>query len=355
MSSFDMDNIPLITDNNFLTNHAKQTLVLNKDLTVSYTIEYLKTVEIKNVDILKHSVVINDLIKLDKKFHPVIEWLTRCYDEHISPVFTPDLILWIILTEFSKVVNSNPEKYRSVLVEHAGKETIEIVSSNLLTDEHIIPTISKIFVDKITNMSLKDSTVANFTTTNVNVFTACNIATMDTYKEFYDYEFTTKCGFPSIIVEGVVEDWIKLKTKVTNILNLLKVDSTKILNIIENFTSVVKSNNSSYVSAFINIFKSNNLTNIFNNMFRLNNASGYTNRFDGWIKDIFFSCPKIVDSSSIEYTYSKVPLIWNYRTERLNLTLMSGIMGLHYNKDENSLSPEFGYVLAKDSIVDFKF
>jgi hypothetical protein len=41
---------------------------------------------------------------------------------------------------------------------------------------------------------------------------------MDAMSEFFDYTIITKCGFPTVTLEGTQDDWVKLRTNAENLL-----------------------------------------------------------------------------------------------------------------------------------------
>lgn len=51
----------------------------------------------------------------------------------------------------------------------------------------------------------------NFSDTNMVEEVACQVTIMDMLPDYSEYEMHTCCGFPSITLEGKVEDWRTLR------------------------------------------------------------------------------------------------------------------------------------------------
>ena len=56
--------------------------------------------------------------------------------------------------------------------------------------------------------------VADFSTTGPVERAASEVVLLDTMQAFFCYEFSTKCGIPSITLEGTAEDWRKIASRV---------------------------------------------------------------------------------------------------------------------------------------------
>ena len=59
----------------------------------------------------------------------------------------------------------------------------------------------------------RDSTVRIFDPTP-EVKTACEIALMDTYQRYLQYEICSVCGIPEVTLQGTVEDWQRIRDRI---------------------------------------------------------------------------------------------------------------------------------------------
>ncbi|MCU0438880.1 MAG: DUF4419 domain-containing protein [Raineya sp.] len=143
--------------------------------------------------------------------------LQVAYVNHHPFVISPDMIWLTICQGFSKHINTNPNKYRKLLVTHQSKKHLNIVRKDFKKgkqnpwEEAIVQ-----WQDSIKKYVKKDAyelIVDTFSTTDFNATIAYQVTLMETMQEYFSYGMYG-CGIPYITLEGKTEDWIKIRNKI---------------------------------------------------------------------------------------------------------------------------------------------
>lgn len=210
--------------------------------------------------------------------HAFFNGLLSAFKMHKSITLSPDMIWLLIVQGFSYHVAANSEKLRTMFVSFEGKKDLVVKRQNLTpetaTTDDWMGIIDE-FVGKI-DENTKDHIALvlepKFSTTTPVSHTAGMASIMSAMKHYFDYRvIMCVCGFPSITIEGIVEDWELIKQKTEA---LAKYDlewwTSKLIPIIDEF---------------INARKGNCNFEFWHKMIRLNGGRGpYDPSFiDGWI------------------------------------------------------------------------
>jgi len=152
--------------------------------------------------------------------HPVILGYLRAYQNHYPLTISPDIAWLLICQGFANHVNNSPEKIRSKIVNFEGKQTLT-VERNIAGAEKLADveweTLFPEFAEQIagfTGKELVNKLSADFTTTTPTVRVASQITIMESMKEFFNYKVIFQgCGISEVTVEGSVQDWKKILTR----------------------------------------------------------------------------------------------------------------------------------------------
>ncbi len=148
----------------------------------------------------------------------------QCYSEHRPLVLSPDAVWLVVNQAIAYQINSNPEKYRDIVVCHEGKmELVVKTAKDILHDSDVDwMGILDGFYSQIsakTKDGIATQMACDFTTTNTTSRIASIITLMDAMQSFFTYVVLyCICGIPTITLTGTADDWRKLQQK----LNLLK-------------------------------------------------------------------------------------------------------------------------------------
>lgn len=295
----------------------------------------------------------DELVVKPYGFHVLMETLHRAFDEHRSLVLSPDHIWLTISQGFAACINQDPERYRSMFVGHAGKETIIIRrDSFVLGDFHndwqsCFPEFSQVIRDYIGN-DTHELILSDFTTTGAIERAASEVELMDTVQNYFEYEVHTKCGIPSITLEGTVADWQKVvsKTKALAAFGGLDWWLDKVIPVVEEFANAAAGN--ADMNFWQGIYKGKDQSGGIS-------ATGYLLRLLPYVKDWSGNAVKNglvsgqstygLDTSLLPQALSCVPFVWDYLGTRLDYQFLAGLVGIAHNQCDDSLRPVVGWAV----------
>jgi len=267
--------------------------------------------------------------------HSFLNGMLQSFKMHKSITLSPDIIWLLIVEGFCYHVAANTEELRSLFVSFEGKEELS-VKRMVLTPESATKDdwtgIANEFVeqiDKKTKNHIARVLEPKFSTTTPCSHTAGMISIMSAMKHYFDYRvFMCVCGFPSITIEGTVEDWESVKEKTQA---LSKYD-------LEWWTSELIP----IIDQFINARKGTPDYSFWLRMVRENGGTGpYDPSYiDGWICTFFpydkygdrRSLTRLGDSSKLPSEILDTPFILELvgvePSIKINCQLESGFFGL---------------------------
>jgi hypothetical protein len=140
----------------------------------------------------------------------------HAFSEHRPLVLTPDAI-WLTLAQgFAQHVNNHAEALRSRFVDHKGKVTLSVDVAGFPTDEGwpgVVEQWSTGIAEHV-GVDLHQQLICNFSTTTPIVRTASQVAMMDAFQQYFEYELMCICGIPSVMLKGTVTDWMEIRKRV---------------------------------------------------------------------------------------------------------------------------------------------
>eukprot|EP01155_Anaeramoeba_flamelloides_P044965 Anaeramoba_flamelloidesc38605_g1_i2.p1 GENE.c38605_g1_i2~~c38605_g1_i2.p1 ORF type:complete len:276 (-),score=64.72 c38605_g1_i2:141-968(-) len=143
----------------------------------------------------------------------------HCFYSHLPLVLSPDHVWLTIMQGFSIFINSNPKKFRNKFTDKQDKQEISIINPRLVLGQKNSPweegfaQISEVLKNKL-GEEMYDLLVPEYSTTTPTITTTYQITLMDTVKSYYKYKMKRGCGIPSISLEGTLEDWQLIRSKV---------------------------------------------------------------------------------------------------------------------------------------------
>lgn len=174
----------------------------------------------------------------DRYYHlNYLNYLEKCWGDHLGIVITPDIIWYTILSEVAIIIKAFQESYRHLFTTSPDRVEIRVLASgsvmpvDLLVEklkEHV-PTATSLFFPKLEYT--KNSMLAFYTTFS------------EICSPYYDYCMLL-CGFPYIDVQGKFEDWQLIKDHWDRLKVLIKNDkwvtsvNCILSTVLENFNNV---------------------------------------------------------------------------------------------------------------------
>jgi hypothetical protein len=205
--------------------------------------------------------------------------------------------------------------------------------------------------------------VADFSTTGPVERAASEVTLLDTMQAFFMYEVRTKCGIPSITLEGTAEDWRKIASRVREFARYdLDWWVEPLLPILEQFVAAAEGNvdepfwnsiykwqgsdgsGSAYVSGWITkLFPYlDNPEAKFARLFGEKSSAPLLKR-NPWLSDsLSHHGPGRDEFPSLP---AKAPFLWNYLGKKYEMAFVGGLMGIAQDSSTLCLRPEIGWAI----------
>ena len=152
--------------------------------------------------------------------HSFLSGMITAYRMHKSITLSPDIIWLLIVQGFSYHLAANNESLRSMIVSFEGKKELTVKRLDLTpetaTKNDWIDIVDEFIkqINENTKDNITDVLEHKFSTTTKTAHTAGIISIMSALKHYFDYKVVMMgCGYPSITLEGTVEDWELVKGK----------------------------------------------------------------------------------------------------------------------------------------------
>jgi hypothetical protein len=147
---------------------------------------------------------------------PLVQMAHDAFYEHRPIALSPDAVWFTIAQGFAAHVNANAEQLRARFVKHTGKVKLVVVRPDfLLGQPNPWPEAFAAFSDQIAGHvgKLRDLVVADFSTTGPIERAATEVALMDTFQAYFEYEMMCGCGIPRITLLGTPDDWRSIRRR----------------------------------------------------------------------------------------------------------------------------------------------
>lgn len=275
------------------------------------------------------------------------------YDKHYPLTLSPDTI-WINITScISKHIQSNSETLRDKFVKFSGKQKIVLEKNHyvLPIEKNPITETIKEFSSEIKKLIPNDiysAIVCDFSTTNETCSIASQVVLMDSVEKFFSYSFMTKCGIPSIRLEGNINDWISMKKKLETFVGIGIDWWIELIQFI--------------LDQFIDCFNGRINQKFWKNIYKVDGLSGGP-RMSGWFLLFYLNNDverveklKTFNKTSFKFealknyngfqsnefsqSMSKVPVTWNFYGTEIKLSYSAGIGIISQDQKTGAIKPE---------------
>lgn len=268
------------------------------------------------------------------KHRNYLDYLEVCYANHYSPVVRPDFFWYELLCELSIMVKEKPENFREFFTTVEGKTELIVFSDSL--DKLPLEKIMDMFKTLVPSGS--ENYMPVFSTSTPDATEAFYAAFADAASPFYNYSMLL-CGFPSIIVQGTVEDWTKLSDYWKNLskIKLFSKCDKNVKEYVKNVQTVLDVCRDTFVTgAFVETH--------WKDMFFVENCgSGHQRQVRGWITDLFRTKPHMAYSENFSSHVSKVQ--YKQLNTNINYTAYYGLFSSEV--DGCVLRPKYGCIITE--------
>lgn len=154
--------------------------------------------------------------------HAFLDLFLKAWNEHRPVRLTPDAVWMFLLDNYRDVVRDDPERVRADLVLHASGKVplVAVLDPSVLGELQRRETwegITRQLLDSMNRHTVSDrhqSMQLDFSTTTPTRALARRIRTLDAYQDFFGFYGGVTCGIPTVHLEGVPEDWKRLRESV---------------------------------------------------------------------------------------------------------------------------------------------
>ena len=289
---------------------------------------------------------------LDSHMNPFIQAVHTAFDCHRPLSLSPDAVWLVIAQGLAKHIELNAEELRSKFVDFDGKEELIVRRDSFIKGscDNNWESVFSEFSEKLENYigKKRNLIVSDFETTGPIEKAASEIVLMDAMKQYFDFTVQTLCGFPSITLEGTVDDWKNIRNRVS-CFNEFGLDwwTQELIPILDEFVrasedhinkdfwiSFLKMGGGSggdRVNGWINVFFPY-LENSWRGLHKNNHVASYSNSSWG------------PPPSSFPIGLSKVPFRWEYFDQVFEMEFVGGLIGVSQEEDL-TLSPKAGWAI----------
>lgn len=251
------------------------------------------------------------------------------FAQHRRMILDPDTVWLTIERGLATHILENAEELRPQFVSHQGKKFIEIRRDNFVRGqkndwEGCFDEFSEKIGEHIGKK--KDLIVSEFSTTGVLQRVASEIVLMEAMSKYFDYGMQTRCSIPSVTLEGSIEDWEKIKTKVHAISEFgLSWWTDRLIPVVDELIRSAKGNPD---------------LDFWRSWYKQGGGSGgpfitgHINTFYPYLKEY----KKIVRNdfdhaygptlSNFTKGFSRVPFVWDYYDTKYPMNFVGGIVGI---------------------------
>jgi hypothetical protein len=137
--------------------------------------------------------------------------------EHYPLTINPDDIWFCIAQGFAQHINLHADVLRQHFVQHAGKLKLKVARPDfVLGASNPWPEVFSAFSEQIgehVGEKLRRTIVADFSTSTHFHRAATEVAMMDAFQPYFEYEMMIGCGIPEITLAGTPDDWRAIRRR----------------------------------------------------------------------------------------------------------------------------------------------
>lgn len=292
--------------------------------------------------------------------HGLVNAVHLAFSEHRPLVLTPDAI-WLTLAQgLAQHINNHAEALRPRFVDHKGRVTLSVPVAGFPSSEEwpdVVEQWSAGIAGHV-GVDLHEQLICNFTTTTPIVKTASQVAMMDAFQQYFEYELVCICGIPSVTLKGTVADWLEIRKRIDLMAEYH----------LEWWTDRLKP----ICDAFVESAKGAPSRTFWRHIYKPKEVYG-GEVMTGWLGDLFpyvkdyrTNAPTVrspflttpheeltvedgLSPGSVPNGLSQAPFIvrFAWTDEKLDCDLIAGFIGVVENQATGQLEPEIGWAVCK--------
>lgn len=284
---------------------------------------------------IQHIYINNNEQRVLKSQGGLFDTIHMAYNHHINLRLKPD-DLWITIAQgVSRYVDQNAEKLRHLFVEHKNKKQlcVEIEPNDW---EKTLPMFHDMLQANVKNKEFIDIMTCDFSTSTPVTKAASTICIMASMQKYFDYVVELLCGIPNLILEGTLEDWEKLRSKVVRLKDH-KIGLDWWLNALIPI-----------ITQFIDAYNGKVDEEFWSHVMTIKESwgSGVNEKITGWINTFYpFTAGGTVrknlkgEMSRELYPNGLTEVLFELQNDGKTLHFVSGTYGSYFDVQDNSISP----------------
>ena len=324
--------------------------------------EYLERNE--PLEILHYNFDTEETQFFNYKKKSLIAGLVLAYKNHYPITISPDMIWILILQGYSRFMEKYFELVREKYVHFEGKKKICINRLGIFPEEATKETWEGIIneiveeIEKHIGKEISSNLQSDFSTTNPVTLATSQVSIMSAMKQYFVYKVIMGgCGISSITLEGSLDDWKKIKSKLEFLSSkALKWWTKHLIPIIDNIikTKEYYDKNKKINDELIDFWKGMIKLKGKGDMYEPHIINGWIIKF---IPDLSDQKPKLYEEISevdvpdqiISCPLELIVMNLNGTSSIYNCDLASGFFGMIQDKDTFNVRPVIGYAVVSEN------
>ena len=324
--------------------------------------EYLDSNE--PLEILHYNFDTEETQFFNYKKKSLIAGLVLAYKNHYPITISPDMIWILILQGYSRFMEKYFELVREKYVHFEGKKNICINRLGIFPEEATKETWEGIIneiveeIEKHIGKEISSNLQSDFSTTNPVTLATSQVSIMSAMKQYFVYKVLMGgCGISSITLEGSLDDWKKIKSKLEFLSSkALKWWTKHLIPIIDNIieTKEYYDKNKKINNELIDFWKGMIKLKGKGDMYEPHIINGWIIKF---IPDLSDQKPKLYEEISevdvpdqiISCPLELIVMNLNGTSSIYNCDLASGFFGMIQDKDTFNVRPVIGYAVVSEN------
>lgn len=313
---------------------------------------------------------IQDSVRLHGLVYAIHEAFARHYELKLKPTD-----LWTtIIQGISDHINSNPEKYRNVFVDHQDQKQLEVDRNGFVMGSKdndwagVFAELSCQIRDNV-KTDLPFIITKPFDCSTATTQLVAHVTCMAAMQSYFKYQCNTLCGIPKITLEGSVDDWQELRNRL-DYLQLATIDLKEwhhaLSFVLDHCLQARKGNpDHRFWNSFYK-YKSHSGGDDTNGYYLLlfpdyiNKLKGYVDtKQDEWGRKIVFEFPKKWSTDvqlpkehryPFKFGMVSTPFVWKVGDIKHQMTLYAGLGDANVDNEKFTSSTTYGWKLVHNTL-----
>ena len=147
----------------------------------------------------------------------------NAYSHHHNLILRPEDVWFTILSQLSFFIVAHSEELRHLFVSRKDLVHLNIITNDAMDTVdfgEMALDMTKLMEEHIVNPELRNWIMPAFSTTTASDEVVAAILMIGSIQKYFPYQFTIRCGIPSVTLLGQREDWALMATKLDQLAHL---------------------------------------------------------------------------------------------------------------------------------------